>query len=165
MIEFILGLMIVISFFFFYLKMCAVFAVGNMAARAYASSTTNKEAQIENGSAVLKAMLGGRFKTLIKGKEGDGSSITGGTVGPGPYYAEDPAKDNWNQGVMFHYTAKLALYPWSRDGQSILLDLTSESWMPREDTVEECMGKKDKILGILSGVGVTAATVEWDNGC
>jgi hypothetical protein len=171
MIEFILGLMIVISFFFFYLRMCAVFAVGNyvhyatfMAARAYASSAINQDTQRENAASVLKAMLGGRFKTLIKGKEGDGS-VPGGTIGPGPYYTEEPAKDVWNQGVMFHYTAKLSLYPWSRDGQSLLLDLTSESWMPREDSTEECNGKKQKIQSMLGAVGVTAVNVEWDNGC
>jgi hypothetical protein len=172
MIEFILGLMIVISFFFFYLKMSAVFAVGNyvhyatfMSARAYASSAQNPDAQRENASAVLTAMLGNRFKTLIKGKEGDGSSITGATIGPGPYYAEEPALDNWNQGVMFHFTSKLSLYPWSRDGQSVMLDLTSESWMPREDSTDECLGKKQKITGMLSGSGVNNVGVEWDNGC
>jgi Flp pilus assembly protein TadG len=106
MIEFILGLMIVISFFFFYVRMSAVFAVGNyihyatfMAARAYASGTTTRDNQVSNANNVLQASLGGRFKSLIKASGGDGTSITGATIGPGPYFADPANQDAWNQGV------------------------------------------------------------------
>jgi len=171
MIEFVFGLMIVISFFFFYVRMCAIFAVGNfvhyatfMAARAYQSSTQTPDEQTQNAASVLKTMLGGRFKTLIKGKGGDGTSIPGATIGAGPYYQQFPTEDYWNQGVTFEYTAKLALYPWSRNGQSIALDLTSESWMPREETTQECTDKKSKIQAALnSNGGISNVIVEWDN--
>lgn len=169
MVEFILGLMIVISFFFFFVRMSAIFAAGNyvhyatfMSARAYASSAATADVQLQNASSELGAMLSGRFKTLIKPKDGDGSSIPGATIGNGPYFS---AADSWNQGVTFHYTAKLSMYPWSRDGQSIPLDLTSESWMPKEDSVTECEAKKPLIVQQLSTSGVTNVILEWDNGC
>ena len=172
MVEFILGLMIVISFFFFYVRMCMVFAAGNyvhyatfMAARAYQSSAQNPGTQVENATSVITAMLGGRFKTLITGKGGDGNSIPGAFIGPGPYYTENPIQDSWNQGVTYHFTGKLSLYPWSKTGQSIALDLQSESWMPREDTTDECNAKKAATQSLLSGTGVSNVTVEWDNGC
>jgi hypothetical protein len=136
-----------------------------MAARAYQSSAQNPPAQIANASSVITAMLGSRFKTLIKGKDGDGASIPGATIGPGPYYTEDSVADSWNQGVTFHFTGKLSLYPWSQANQSINLDLQSESWMPREDTTDECNTKKAVTQGILSSAGVTSVVVEWDNGC
>ena len=170
MIEFVLGLMIVISFFFFYVRMSAVFAIGNyvhyatfMSARAYMSSDVNKDAQKQNATNVIKKMLDKRFATLIKPKDGDGSA-PGATIGDGPYYADDPTKDGWNQGVTYHYTSKLSLYPWSREKQSILLDLTSESWMPREEAKDECQNKQGQIKGLVAGGGVTNVNVEWDNG-
>ena len=170
MVEFMLGLMVIISFFFFYVRMCAVFAIGNyihyatfMAARAYMSSAATEDAQKGNADAVLKAMLSGRFKTLIKAKEGDGSSIPGASIGSGPYF--DPRDDAWNQGVTFHFTSKLSLVPWSQNGQSILLDLTSESWLPKEEPSDQCIGKKKRISDLLGKSGVVNVSVEWDNGC
>jgi hypothetical protein len=176
MIEFILGLMIVISFFFFFVRMSMVFAAANyahyatfMAARAYQSSAQNTETQVANATSVITAMLNKRFKTLITGKGGDGNSIPGATIGPGPYFlagVSDPVQqDSWNQGVTFHFTGKLAMYPWSNNNQSIALDLQSESWLPREDTIDECNSKKVTTQGLLSGAGVNNVVVEWDNGC
>ena len=88
MIEFILGLMIVISFFFFYVRMSALFAVGNyihyatfMAARAYSSSAATQDDQTQNAASVIKTMLSGKYKTLITPKGGDGSSIKGVSIG------------------------------------------------------------------------------------
>ncbi|MBC7396092.1 MAG: hypothetical protein H7333_01500 [Bdellovibrionales bacterium] len=171
MIEFVLGLMIVISFFFFYIRMCAVFAIGNyvhyatfMSARAYMSSDSNKEKQKENATAVLQKMVEKRFQSLLSPKDGDGS-VKGATIGNGPYYDESPSQDLWNQGVTFHYTSKLALYPWSRDKQSILLDLTSESWMPREEASDECEKTRATIEGSVGTAIRSDVKVEWDNGC
>ncbi len=169
MIEFVLGLMIVISFFFFYVRMCAVFAIGNyvhyatfMSARAYMSADSNKEKQKENATAVLQKMLERRFQSLIKAKGGDGS-MTGATIGDGPYFADTPAQETWNQGVSFNYTSKLSLYPWSRENQSIVMDLTSESWMPREESNEECRETKGKVLAQIARGGLNNVNVEWDN--
>ena len=169
LIEFVLGLMIVISFFFFYVKMAAVFAIGNyihyatfMAARAYSSGAGTPDEQTANAEAVLQKMVAGRFKTLLKPSSDSSGSIPGATVGPGPWYQEDAALDNWNQGVTYAYETKIALYPWSKGNQAITMKLTSESWMRREDSESECNAKKGRVQG---GIRLQNISVEWDNGC
>ena len=160
MIEFILGMMITMSFFVFYLKLSAVFAVGNyihyatfMAARAYSSSAPAPDEQQLRGEDVLKSMVKGRFKSVIK------ESANGIFVGEGPYSQEDSMRNFWNHGATYSFTAKVSLYPWSNKNQSIVMDLTSESWMPRSVTLQECEALKRSIQPI------PGAKVEWDNGC
>jgi hypothetical protein len=167
LIEFVLGLMIVISFFFFYVKMAAVFAVGNyihyatfMAARALSSSADTPDQQIQNAEAVLNRMVVGRWKPLLKPKDGN-STITGANVGPGPSYQEDPAQDSWNEGVTYTYETKISLYPWSKGNQAITMNLTSESWMKREDSEAEVGTKRSKIQAAAK---LPYVYVEWDNG-
>jgi len=160
MIEFILGMMITMSFFVFYLKLSAVFAVANyihyatfMAARAYSSSAPAPDEQQLKGEDVLKKMVKDRFKAVIK------ESSNGIYVGEGPYFQENPKLNYWNQGATYSFNAKVSLYPWSNKKQSIVMDLTSESWMPRNVTIQECEALKK---AIQPGPG---AKVEWDNGC
>jgi hypothetical protein len=168
MMEFVLGLLVVITFFFFYVKMSAVFAIGNyyhyatfMAARAYYSSANSQDAQVQNAETVLQQMIAGRWKALIKPVAGN-SATKGANIGPGPLKLEDAHANNWNDGVTFSYKSSLTIYPWSNQGQSVNLNLTSESWLGREESVDECMADKTKIQG---NVGVTNVKVEWDNGC
>lgn len=168
LIEFVLGLMIVISVFFFYVKLAANFAVGNfihyatfMAARAYSASAVSPEAQTQNAEAVLQSWLVGRWRSLIKPNSEASGAVPGATVGPGPYFSEDPLKDNWNQGVTYSFQTQLAFYPWSRGNQAIKLDLVSESWMRREDSEVEARQKRDQIQASNRVPGVR---VEWDNG-
>jgi hypothetical protein len=161
-IEFVLGLMIVISFLFFYVKIGAVFAVGNyihyatfMAARAFSSSAPNPDDQEQRAREVMSRMVLGKFKSLIKPKGGEGV-----TVGAGPYLEIDP-KQLWNFGVTYAFTAQVGLYPWSRNGQHLKLDLVSESWMPREVTESEVSARIKALEGVIRVPGVR---VEWDNG-
>ncbi len=163
-IEFVLGLLIVISFFFFYIRMSALFAVGNyihyatfMAARAYSSGSTDQSIQEESGRNVLSYMVKGKFKSVIKAKNGDGIN-----VGPGPYYQSYGPVEEWNQGASYEFTSKLSLYPWSKEGQSIQVDLTSESWMPREQSETECKASIGKVKEFLK---IKNIAMEWDNGC
>ena len=162
MIEFILGLMMVISFFFFYVKLAAVFAVGNyihyatfMAARAYQSSAAD---QTDNADKVMVSMIGGRWKHLIKATGGN-STVKGATIGPGTFYGDNPFLCSWNQGVTFHFQSSVSLYPWDKAAPPIKLDLTSESWAGREQNTAECNATKGKVQGNLNG-----AVAYWDNG-
>ena len=161
-IEFVLGLLIVLSFFFFFVRMSAVFAVGNyihyatfMAARAYSSSSGSEEDQRARAQAYLDATISGKFKSLIRPK---GTPL----IGPGSFYQELGGAAYWNQGVSYPFTAKLSLFPWSRDGQSILINLVSESWMPRNEPEDDCLTVRGKIEKNLA---VPNAKVWWDNGC
>ena len=114
----------------------------------------------------MQKMVGGRWKAVIKPTGGNGtSSVKGVSIGDGDYFTADPAADTWNQGVTYNYTAALSLYPWSRDGQAVNLNLTSESWMQREDSTADCEGKRSKIGGLLGSALSTSVQVEWDNGC
>ena len=170
LMEFVLGLMIVISFFFFFLKMSATFVVGNfihyatfMSARTYMSSRATEGEQKDKAGEVLTKMVGGRWKALIKPDSGAAGSVPGGFVGQGTSF--DPALDNWNQGTTFAYTSKLSIYPWSKEGQGIDLKLSSESWMPREQSEGETKDILGKVTGAVSGAGVVlTGVVEWDNG-
>jgi hypothetical protein len=176
--EFVLGLMIVISFFFFYVKMAAVFAVGSfihyatfMSARAYTASAANEEIQRVNAETVLQKMVGTRFKNILTGTEcGAGCpaegmpQVVGARVGAGPFAQEDPANNPWNQGVTYSYKAKLSLYPWNKENDSLNMKMVSESWMPREESEAECVQTKAKVQGMLGSNGQNIL-VEWDNGC
>jgi hypothetical protein len=172
LMEFVLGLMIVISFFFFFIKMSATFAVGNfihyatfMSARAYMSSAKTPGDQQSNAETVLQKMVGGRWKALIKPDAAAAGSVPGGFVGPGPYAQDSLALDYWNQGVTYSYTSKLSIYPWSKEGQGIDLKLVSESWMPREQSESETLATKAVVEArIASAIGVGGLQVEWDNG-
>ena len=159
LIEFILSMIFTMSFFFFFLKMSAAFAIANyihyatfMAARAYSSSAGSEADQKARGEMVLSKMAKGKFKGIIQ------ESGPGAFVGEGPFAGEGPW-NLWNQGATYSFKVKLSLYPWSRNQESILMDLTSESWMPRSVSVQECEGYK-RALRLPPD-----AKVEWDNGC
>ncbi len=165
MIEFVLGLMIVISFLAFYVKVSAIFAVGNyihyatfMAARAHSSSAPNRQEQEDRARQVMARTVVGKFKSLIKPKDGDGLRI-----GDGPYYQDGPVGQSWNTGVAFAFTSSVGLYPWSQKGQNLKLDLVSESWMPRNVTQDEVEMQRRKLEG-GSVIQVPQVRVEWDNG-
>jgi Flp pilus assembly protein TadG len=65
--EFVLGLMVVFSFFFFFIRMSALFAIANyihyatfMAARAYSSGSDTVDAREERAKEVVRAILAAR---------------------------------------------------------------------------------------------------------
>ena len=159
LIEFILAMIFAMSFFFFFLKMSAAFAIANyvhyatfMAARAYSASAPTKDEQQARGEAVLNKMVKGRFKGILQ------TSGTGVYVGEGPYFSEG-LQSFWNEGATYSFKVKLSLYPWSRNQESILMDLTSESWMPRSISAKECEDAKKQFRLPPD------AKMEWDNGC
>ncbi len=165
MIEFVLGLMIVISFLAFYVKFSALFAVGNyihyatfMAARAYSSSAPTRQDQEDRARQVMSRSVIGKFKALLAPKGDDGVSI-----GEGPYYQEDPGVQGWNTGVTYAFTSRIGLYPWSQKGQDLKLDLVSESWMPRNVTEAEVEQQRKRLEG-GSVIKIPQVQVEWDNG-
>ena len=169
--EFLLGLMIVISFFAFFIKMSAVFVVANyihyatfMSSRAYMSSDKTLDDQQEHAESVLSKMVGNRWKALITPNPEASGNVKGGYIGAGPYAQENPKLDSWNYGTTFSYSAKLSAYPWSQDGQSVLLKLTSESWMPREESGVETEQVRAQVTALLAQAGQPGVLVEWDNG-
>jgi hypothetical protein len=162
LMEFVLGLMVVFSFFFFFIRMSALFAIANyihyatfMAARAYSSGSDIGDRRTERAQEVLDATVTGKFKSLLTVKDQP-------LIGGGPLYEADSIKDYWNQGVAYPFKAKLSLHPFTPKGQAIEMDLVSESWMPPNPTQAECKRELQRMQNIT---GVTNVVVEWDNGC
>lgn len=166
--EFVLGLMIMVSFFFFFIKMAMVFAIGNyvhyvtfMAARAYTTSHSSASSQEEAGEMIFNQMIKSRWKKIIIPV--GGANTPGATVGPGKIVQDNPL-NQWNYGATFTYSTKLELYPFSTGGASVDLKLTSESWMPREEAQDECLQTKASIQANVNGAVGRPIQVEWD-GC
>jgi hypothetical protein len=171
--EFVLSMLLLLTFFFFIVRLCAVFAIGNyihyatfMGARAYFASAENIGAQMTRAESVMEASIGQRWKRFIKRREDEGNSeIPGVGIGGGYFFTnESQARNSWNQGVSFSFRSRLELYPWSRAGTSANLDLASESWLGREETAAECEATRTKIATSLPG-DLKNMNVEWDNGC
>jgi len=168
--EFVLGLMIMISFFFFFIKIAATFVIGNfihyatfMSARTYMASAISKDLQKKNAEAVLKKMVQNRWKKIIKADSSTSGSVPGGYVGDGEIFVDDPV-NFWNQGASYSFTAKFSMYPWNKNGTSVDLKLVSESWMPREQSDNEACGEtRGKVKSIISAASPKAEVV-WD-GC
>jgi hypothetical protein len=168
-IEFALTLTVLMAFALFFIQLCLVFGFGNfvhyatfMSARAYMAAGKTATDQEDRARKViiqtLKKSEGSpntdRFPTIAKAKDGDNPA--GAFIGPGSNY--DPSKRNsfWMQGVRYRFASRLFVLPLSGKVNGTqtkqLLQLTSESWLGREPTFEECMDKMQK---------------DWvlDNGC
>ena len=159
LMEFVLGLMVIFSFFFFFIRMSALFAVSNfihyatfMSARAYSSGSVDSDTREERAREVLDSTVTGKFKSLI-------TAVDEPLIGGGPYFSANQATDFWNQGVSFPFKAKLSLHPFTPKDQAIEMELVSESWMPTNPTRQECLQEKANIRQN------TGQEVEWDNGC
>jgi hypothetical protein len=160
LIEFVLGLLVIFSFFFFFIRMCAIFAVANyihyatfMAARAYSSASGNNADREERASEVLDRTVKGKFKSLIRAEAE--------TVGRGDLY--DDTENFWNQGVSYPFKAKLSLHPFTPKSNAIVMDLVSESWMPTNPGLDEVKKEKDSIKASLQAGGVSNVAVWWDH--
>jgi hypothetical protein len=170
--EFVLGLMIMISFFFFFIKMAAVFVIGNyihyatfMTARTYMASASKTETQKDNAELVLRKMIAGRWKNIIKPDTSTSSgSVPGGFVGKGQIYDDSPG-DYWNEGATYSFIAHMTMHPWNAQGEVLELKLTSESWMPREQSEEECIATRQKIQSRIKALVPNSKILEWQNGC
>lgn len=169
-IEFSLSLMVILSFCFFFIKLAVVFAVSNyvqyatfMSARAYQSSSTTLEDQVFRAAEVLRKTVDGKWKGLIRGVDGDGSvaGVNGPTIGQGPYYEENPMVNFWNQGVTYTFITKLSFYPFSTQGTQMNLKLRSEAWQGREESIQECLEKKNKLNSVLGAGG--SIRIYWEN--
>lgn len=152
--EFALTMLLLMGFVFFFLQFSLVSAVGNyiqyatfMGARAYLSAGSDPEEQrIRAREVMVRAVKkstgqGGldRWPILARGVAGQGEPA-GVLVGPGPNYSDKRDKNfNWQEGVRYVFRSRLFLMPLLGDGSGGTLDLTSESWLGREPTYQECL--------------------------
>ncbi|MGE4107015.1 MAG: hypothetical protein AB7F66_07340 [Bacteriovoracia bacterium] len=180
-LEFILTLSIMFFFVLFFLQLALMFAAGNyvhyatfMAARAYLSATGSPSQQFENANAVLKQMLKkdgstlDRWPGLVKGQNvGAGAregveEVTGAEVGFGKQGVTDKKNRalSWQDGVRYTFRGRLIRIPLGGTTASAI-ELTSESWLGREPSFDEC----DQFLDALRGADGDSVGAIFDNGC
>ena len=166
-IEFTLTLTFLLAFVFFFLQLALVFGYGNyvqyatfMSARALQSATETQDDQIGRAKAVLIRMLkksqgaSGVDRWPGIGKGVDGQDIAGADIGiVDPFDRNDPGL-SWREGVRYSFRSRLFLIPLSQSDVANSITLTSESWLGREVTTEECSQFLNRFGEII-----------FDNGC
>mgnify|MGYP000331888638 CR=1 FL=1 len=172
-LEFALTMILLLAFMLFYFQLTMVFAFGNyvhyatfMSARAYLSAGSDISDQRTRARDVIVQMLKrsagqagvDKFPSLAKGS--GGGDPGGFQVDPPSQYSPTDSTLSWMQGVRYTFRSKLFVLPMAGSGKAgassgdtqNAVTLTSESWLGRDPSDDECrsdMGKK----GIL------------DNGC
>lgn len=156
-IEFAIMLLFVVGFAFFMTQLSAYFTVANyaqyatfMAARAYMAGGLNQEDQFARADVVLVRMLRkssietgvDRWPAVARSLGGNARSGVA-DVGDGPALASDKnlTKDfSWQEGVRYEFVGrvKFATYGKPSSGSTGDIKLTSESWLGRSPTYEEC---------------------------
>ena len=170
-IEFALTMVLSLAFTFFYIQLCFFFAFGNyvhyatfMSARAYLSAGPNQEDQASRAKSVIVRMLKksegftgiDRFPSIAKGT--GGGDPAGFQLDPAPFsrYVRDLS---WLEGVRYKFRGRLFVIPLagigrgSADPNANSVTLTSESFLLREPSTEECQSFIEKKNAI------------YDNGC
>lgn len=172
-IEFVLTMLILLTLLLFIIQATLFLSFGNfvqyatfMSARAYLSAWPTKNLQREHAEAVLRRTVkksGGedRIPLVAKGTDGN-SQIKGADIGGfGDFKDCNSGKTNtcvenssWQQGVRYSFKGRLflmSLPSQQSSPQASDVDLTSESWLGREPTYEECSQNMGKAI--------------FDNGC
>ena len=169
-IEFGLTIIFVMALLLFFIQISLIFAWGNyihyatfMSARAYLSGSFNQEDQSERARSVMVKMVKrgegraglDRYPALATGVGGTPAGIR---IGGGPQFSAGDLSSSWMQGVRYTFKSRLFLIPLQRgqEGNSSAansLTLSSESWLGREPTYDECFQNVRSMVGII------------DNGC
>ncbi len=173
-IEFVMMTMFFFTFFFIIVKLSLNFAAGHlahyatfMAARAYFASHANQAAQSTAALQTLTQYLGEdgkRFALQPSDDAGGGGALPGASIGAGPNYA-DNMQWRWQQGVTYSFKQQLYLMPLLgapglTSGNKSKATFTSESWLGREPSSDEC----DRFMRDR-GQAVTGRSWIYDNGC
>ncbi len=180
-IEFVLTLIMLLGFVLFYTRIGFLLGYANlvqyatfMAARAYQAGGIDQAAQEEAASNtivdLLKRSRGLRGEERFKiARPVGGGSPSGARIGPGDNFVATDEGFSWEQGVRYSFEGQLlvnlfgskATSESAADGASPgKLRLTSESWLGREVTEEECLTE------LRSRQGPRGQRVEGpDNGC
>ena len=171
-IEFAFTLILLMSFVFFFIQTSMVFAWGNyihyatfMSARAYLAAGPDRKDQAERARKVMIRMVKrratpgtDRFPMVGQGVGGadqeGGGQVKGFSVDDSQYFQKGDRSLSWMEGVRYTFKSHLFKIPFggttrSNDG----VELTSESWLGREPSYEECMSYVQGLKGII------------DNGC
>jgi hypothetical protein len=149
-VEFALTMILFFSFFLFFFQLTMTFAFGNfvhyatfMSARAYLSAGKDKDDQSKRARDVIVQML----KKSVGASGVDRLPFIGRGVGgtdPGGFEILNGQTDApWMVGVRYTFKSKLMMIPMGGTGSSRgavnSVTLTSESFLGREPTSDECV--------------------------
>lgn len=184
-VEFALTLLFIVGFSFFFIQLSLVLAWANyihyatfMSARAYLSSGFSPQDQEERARRVIVRMLKqgqirqniDRLPNVARGIGGDGPS--GFFVKPPSQFNSKTRNFSWLEGVRYAFKSKLFLIPFAGSSggkgggggiekKSVNeISLTSESWLGREPSFDECMAF---LSNKVKSAGVSKVVI--DNGC
>jgi hypothetical protein len=175
LVEFALSIFLVFGLLFFFIQLSLVLSWGNyvqyatfMSARAYLSGGPSKTDQLQRAKDVLTRMVkrgvvsnDDRFPMIAQGFGGEDDTVKGSSFGGGPTFDPGNYDLSWMQGVRYTFRSRLFVLPIGKPGatpdaskgQAIL---TSESWLGRDPTYEDCK-KFLESMSPLKG--------QFDNGC
>lgn len=173
LIEFALAIFLVFGLLFFFIQLSLMLSWGNfvqyatfMSARAYLSGGTTPQDQEERAKDVLRRMVkkgnlssDDRFPMIARGYQGDSNGdIVGAAIGASQQFDSSNYDLSWMQGVRYTFRSRLFVLPIGRAGSPPSADagqaiLTSESWLGRDPTYQECLSAVQALKGQI------------DNGC
>jgi len=172
-LEFALAIILILGFSFLFLKVSLLYAYGNyvhyatfMSARALLSSSDSKADQEERAKTVL-------IETLRRGVNNSGTErwpfmgtgysrqktatdVEGAEIGEGNQFRSGDTAFSWQVGVRYRFRSKLFIIPLGINPRDNVIELTSESWLGRDVSDEECRDYLSETIG---------GKVEIDNGC
>lgn len=154
-VEFALTLLMAMAVVFFYIQLCLVLAWSSyvqyatfMSARAYYAATKTPDDQQARAEEVLAKMVkrGSQSKStdripFIARGEGDGD-MKGAQIGPHEKFKADDRSFSWLEGVRYTFRSRIFMIPMGgseKDSRVNSVTLTSESWLGREPTIDECV--------------------------
>jgi len=178
-IEFSLTFVLIMLVVLFFIRLSLFFAYSSyaqyatfMASRAYLSGGAVKSDQETRARFVITQMVKegrgnkDRWPVIAEaaGGKNDGD-LTGILIGPGDQLQQEDGQSNlsWQVGVRYRFKGKFHLGPFGGDKKSDEVTLTSESWLGRETTDEECFQRLDEMS--QAGGDVSNARLLIDNGC
>lgn len=177
-VEFALTMILLVGFILFFFQTSLMMGFASyaqyatfMAARAYLSAGTNVADQQDRATKVLSQMLKqannqgiDRFPFIAKGVSGSGggnSPVQGMSFDDTDHLDPTKRDSSWPLGVRYSFKGKIFIMPIgtgdpaAKNPSATSLSLTSETYLGREPTADECSSKEMP----LRGKGI------WDNGC
>ncbi len=161
-VEFALTMVLLMAFILFFLQLTLVFGVGNyihyatyMSARAYLAAGSTRDDQTQRANSVATRMLKksegqagtDKWPSIAQGKgEGDVKGLTLVSADPSNF------SSSWMQGVRYNFKSRLFLLPLSGASGGVdksinELILTSESWLGREPSYQDCQSEMENMKG------------------
>lgn len=157
---------------FMYVQVALSFSVANyfqyiafMASRAYLSAHVDEVEQKKMAMSLLEVTLqnGGRdrFSSIARGVgDGDIAGVFVGRSNRVELGASSSRNTAWEQGVKYTFKMRMYMLPMvkgAKRGEDANLELTTESWLGRDPTEEECLNTLQRRLPNGGAL--------FDNGC